>query len=144
MAPTECQKYIKCSMSSTGDSQEFLFSGSFIAVLIFQTVFETTCSRPPLTHLCPPGPSRAVGFSPLRPQVDKRAALILSSVAGLSSPQALIYVPRPGSNQRAEACADTVTYCRSYERSFWQTPAGPVQLFANGLHSCMSRRKCVE
>lgn len=144
VASTECQKYIKCSISSTEDSQEFRFSGSFIAVLISRTVFETTCSRPPLTRLCPPVPSHAVGFPPLRPQVDKRAASILSSVAGPSSPQALIYVLRPRSNQGAEACADIVTYCRSYRRRFWQTPAVPVQLFANDLHSCMSRRKCVE
>lgn len=47
VAPTECQKYIKCSISSTEDSQEFRFSGSLIAVLISRTVFETTCFRPP-------------------------------------------------------------------------------------------------
>lgn len=140
VATTECQKYIKCSISSTEDSQEFRFSGSLIAVLISRTVFETTCFRPPAD----PTLSASALACCWLPTVETTGRQT-SGLDPVHHHRKLSFTScGPGSNQGAEACADTVTYYRSYKRRFWQTPAVPVQLFANDLHSCMSRRKCVE
>lgn len=83
-------------------------------------------SGPLLTRLCPPVPSHAVGFPPLRPQVDKQAASILSIITASCHlhPAAQVEPGRGGlcghcyilqelqAEVLADACGSCATVCK--------------------------------
>lgn len=77
------------------------------------------------------------------------AAVILSSLGHLSSPVAFMFQSVPSKSQtsgwsRAQRPAVTPGCTAGVAAEVLAELAVPVQLFANDLHSCEIRRKCVE
>lgn len=123
-------------------------------MFIFVTIFECRStsqgpdSRPLLTQLSLRVPVRAVGFhhSDLKSRINRRDPFQprQSVIASCSRVQErLIYVsgPRWTAAQRPVL---TLLRTAGATAEVLAGPAVPVQLFANELHSCMSKRKRVE
>lgn len=115
-----------------------VFSGSSMAVIIVWSVFETrsTCSWPDFVRQCPCVLPASCCWD--RRSANKRPrSCPASPVCHHHKLSFTSCWPVPTRERRP------CYILQELQRRFWLMPAVPVQPFANDLHSCVTRRKCV-